>query len=544
VIQRDATDVLALAERLGAEGLLARAVGGTLDLRHDLVRRAVEGELAPARVAQRRHELAHQLVGDERHVVMLADQLVRGRDLLEPALAAGLDDAVADAIDRLLLEVEYAAAARLAVRYLDGASGPLGPSGLSARLKAATALLATGDIARGRSTLTRLLQQACDCGDDRVLADAILAVGPLSTGRREQDEVLCDAEALIARLPSADGARRVQLACWVAHHVLLAGDRLRAMHLLDIAAADAYGMAPSGQGLILAMRAQADTLVAPGPEAARRSLAELRRFAVAYADPTADAAERLLSVREAWATGTLADVERVRQRIVEMAGRMPRPDLRWWPLSLGAAIELAAGRVGAAAEAVEMASRTGRELGVATAAPTAMAQHLLLQLADGTVGAAAGALGQLVGDGVHSTQLLSAYGLACVEAGDVDAAAEVAGRLATRGPQLLADVGASWPQVAMCASVVAAATGHEALAASLWRPLERFRGTGLSLHSVGYFGCADRYLGLLAVALGDREGGRSLLADAVAAEHRRGSSLWERLAAADLEAVTLTNLRS
>jgi DNA-binding SARP family transcriptional activator len=542
VLGRSPMDVLELAEQLVAEGLLAPVVGTTLDLRQEMVRRALEGELPAALVAQRRHELVRQLVGDERDVVMLADQLLRGRDVLEPGLVARLDDAVADAIDRLLVEVEYAAAADMAVRYLDVAGS--GPCGLSARLKAATALLATGDVARGRSVLTRLLQQARDCGDDRGLADAILAVGPLSTGRREQEEVLDDAEALLARLPSSDGARRVQLACWVAHHVLLTGDRMRAMHLLDMASADPYGMAPSGQGLILALRAQADTLVGPGPGAACRSLAELRRFADAYADPIADAAERLLAVREAWAMGTLADVDRVRRRILEMADRMPRPDLRWWPLALEAAIELAAGRLEPAREAVEVASRTGRELGVATAAPTAMAQYLLLQLVDGTVGAAAESLGQLAGDGAHSTQLLAAYGMACVEAGDVDTAAEVADRLAAHGQQLLVSVGASWPQVAMCASVVAAATGQEALAASLWRPLERFRGTGLSLHSVGYFGCADRYLGLLAVTLGDRDRGVSLLADAVAAERRRGSVLWERLAAADLEAVTLTNLRS
>jgi DNA-binding SARP family transcriptional activator len=542
VLGRGPMEVLELAERLVAEGLVAPIVGTTLDLRHEMVRRALEAELPAALAAQRRHELAHELCRDDRHVVMLADQLLRGRDLLDHELAARVDDAVADAIDRLLLQVEYAAAADLAVRYLDGANG--GPGGLSARLKAATALLATGDVARGRSTLTRLVHQARDCGDDSALADAILAVGPLSTGWREQADVLDDAESLVARLPTSEGARRVQLACWVAHHVLLTGDRLRAMHLLDIANADPYGMAPSGQGLILAIRAQADTLVAPGPEAAGRSLAELRQFVEAYSDPTADAAERLLAAREAWATGTLADVDRVRRRIVEMAVRMPRPDLRWWPLALEAAIELAAGRLESAREAVDVASRTGRELGVATAAPTAMAQQLLLQLIEGTVGAAAAGLAQLVGDGTHSTQLLAAYGHACVEAGDIDAAAEVAERLAACGPQLLVDVGASWPQVAMCASVVAAATGQRALAAALWRPMERFTGTGLSLHSVGYFGCADRYLGLLAVALGDRERGASLLADAVAAERRRGSALWERLAAADLEAITVTNLRS
>jgi DNA-binding SARP family transcriptional activator len=533
-------EVLQLAHDLAAEGLLAPVAAGVLDLRHDIVRRALEAELAPATTLARRHELVDQLVGDERHVVMLADQLLRGGEMLDPALASHLDEAVSASIDRLLLEVEYTAAGRLAGRYLDATTGrPSGADGLSARLKAATALIAVGDVARGRSTLVRLLDQARVCGDDRVLADAVLAMGPLSTGRREDESVLADAAALVARLPPTDGARRVQLACWVAHHALLAGDRLRATHLLDVAAADPYGIAPTGQGLILAMRAQGDTLVEPGPDAARRSLDELRRFAEAYGDPTADAAERLLAVREAWATGTLADVDAVRQRIASMSVRMPRPDLRWWPLALAAAIELAAGRVEPARAAIDAAARAGRELGVAAAAPTAMAQQLLLKLAEGCLGAAADGLGQLVATGAGGLQVLAGYGLACVDAGDLAAAGDVAARLAG-APHLLAEAGASWPMVAMCASVVASATGEVALASSLWCALERFRGTGLALHSVGYFGSADRCLGLLAIALGDEVQGRALLADALAAERRRGSLLWECLAARDLA----TNLRS
>ncbi len=89
------------------------------------------------------------------------------------------------------------------------------------------------------------------------------------------DDVLADAEQLVATLPGNDGSRRVQLACWAAHQLLLHGDRLRAEHLLELADADPFG-ATAGQGLVLARW----SLVADDLAAGRLAMAS--EFAIPY----------------------------------------------------------------------------------------------------------------------------------------------------------------------------------------------------------------------------------------------------------------------
>ncbi len=540
-----AAEVLERVDHLADEGLLGAPIDGAVDLHHDLVRRAVERHLPAASALGARRALVQELSRDPRSVVAYAEQLLRGGALLDDH-GHDRDRAVGAAIERLLDGADYVAAARLAERYLALGDAPdAGCDRLAAQLKAATALIAVGDVGPGRAVLLRLREPSRDSGDLGVFADTILAMGPLMTGGRDEDAVLADAEHLVDALPPADGYRRVQLACWAAHQRLLRGDRLLADHLLDIADADPWG-AGTLQGLVLAIRAQADTLVESSPAAARRSLDELRRHAARSHDTTADAAALLLGARQAWADGTLDDVAAARDGIIAIGARLPRPDIQWWPAALDASIELAAGRLEAAETAIETAARIGRELRVVAAAPTARAQQLTMLYLGGTLGTAAEALAHLAGTDA-TPGMLAGYGLACVEAGDVDGAAAVAGRLAAE-PQLLVLAGASWPLTAMCAAEVAAAAGHRPLARAVRASLERFSGTGLALHSVGYFGAADRVLGKLAVLLGDSAAGIALLEAAVAQERRRGTTGWERRAVADLwsacRTVTDANLRS
>ena len=55
-----------------------------------------------------------------------------------------------------------------------------------ATLRAATALIATGEAGNGRATLGQLIEQARASDDQLLLADAILAMGPLMLGKRER----------------------------------------------------------------------------------------------------------------------------------------------------------------------------------------------------------------------------------------------------------------------------------------------------------------------------------------------------------------------
>jgi hypothetical protein len=103
--------------------------------------------------------------------------------------------------------------------------------------------------------------------------------------------------------------------------------------------------------------------------------------------------------------------------------------------------------------------------------------------------------------------------------------------------RLLANAGVSWANVAMCASEVAYAANHAALADQLWDGLEPYRGTGLGLSAAGYFGVVDRCLGLLAATLGRREEALALLTSAWAQEGRRGATAWQERAAADYRTV-------
>ena len=344
------------------------------------------------------------------------------------------------------------------------------------------------------------------------------------------------------RCRSSEARRRVQLACWAAHQRVNRGEGVAAAYLLR-RAEEASATAPELNGLILAVRAQAATLIGSGPGAGRRSLEELCDVARTTGDLAAEVASLLLGSRQAWVDGTVADVAAAREAVAEIATRMPRPDLQWWPLALDAAIELATGNAEAAATAIEHAARTGRQLGVEVAGNTALAQQLLLLYVNGEWATAAGSMEPMMSPAESSPALLAAAGLVCAEAGRVDALVDVARRLADE-PQLLVRAGMTWGQVAVGATSVAVAVEDARLAESLRRALEPYSGTGLALPGAGYFGTADRCLGLLAATLGDRQRAIELLTSACAQERHRGATLWEARTAADLRSVRASRVRA
>ena len=145
-LRADATSVLASAELLEVEGLVAPVTADQLQFRHDLIRRAVVRQVPPSVAVARRCSLIAQLSRDPRFAVRLADQFLRLGDLLDVVGQADRDRAVAAAIDQLLRRLDHSGARGLAERYLDTVdtvdtvdADTLSPPGLAARLKAVTA---------------------------------------------------------------------------------------------------------------------------------------------------------------------------------------------------------------------------------------------------------------------------------------------------------------------------------------------------------------------------------------------------------------------
>ena len=188
--------------------------------------------------------------------------------------------------------------ARLAERYLALGDVPdAGCDGLAAQLKAATALIAVGDVGPGRAVLVRLREPARDSGDLGVFADTILAMGPLMTGGREEDDVLADAEHLVGR---AAGERRLP----PRPARVLGGPPAPPPRRSPACRPPARRRRRRPVGCGRACRASCwrsgrrpTRSSASSPAAARRSLDELRRYAARSHDVTAEAAALLLGAR-------------------------------------------------------------------------------------------------------------------------------------------------------------------------------------------------------------------------------------------------------
>jgi hypothetical protein len=132
--------------------------------------------------------------------------------------------------------------------------------------------------------------------------------------------------------------------------------------------------------------------------------------------------------------------------------------------------------------------------------------------------------------------LLALYGKSCADSGDLEEARAIADRLASM-PPVLASSGITWPQVAMCSADLAFAVDHTELAQSVWRELIPHTGTGLVMSGAGYFGAADRSLGLLAAVIGTSDEASQLLHAAEAQEAHRGARAWEAQAMSSLDEI-------
>ena len=222
--------------------------------------------------------------------------------------------------------------------------------------------------------------------------------------------------------------------------------------------------------------AQADTLVEAGPQPAHRSLEELRHFASIHPNLSTRAAVCLLGGRDAWVHGTISDVAAVGAEpgdrrttatarcALVAAGARGVDRTRCRPVRAGGDGDRGGGTIGSSAQD----RRGGADRFV---------QQLLLLLVNGELGSAAESLRPMAMSPGASAALLAGYGLACAEAGAVDAVVEVAALL-RQDCRLLVSVGSAWSQVAMCAPEIAAAAGTGCSLSGCGRRW-RHRGTGL-----------------------------------------------------------------
>jgi ATP/maltotriose-dependent transcriptional regulator MalT len=404
-------------------------------------------------------------------------------------------------------------------------------------LKAVTALIAFGEVDRGRLLLAPLTELALRSGDARALADAILALGPLAIGGRHGPELAAQAERVAAVLPDDEYERRAQLLCWAAHHHSLRGDREAALRVLgesdEIVAAHPN---TTLRGLTLAVRAQVESLVRGDLRVQRRLVGDLTRVAERTGDETSNAAALLLAVGLAFALGTLDDVRARRDDLMRMADRFPRQDLRWWPLAIDGSIAIAAGEFDAAERAIVVAEGDESAHGLEIAPRIAMLQRSQLMFLTGQSAQLRCLLGPRASNDNATVVLLALYGKACADSGDLEGARAIADRLASM-PPVLASSGITWPQVAMCSADLAFAVDHTELAQSVWRELRPHTGTGLVMSGAGYFGAADRSLGLLAAVIGSSDEALQLLHAAEEQEAHRGARAWEAQAMSFLDEI-------
>jgi hypothetical protein len=461
----------------------------------------------------------------------------------EPGLVFGLllDEGVADPADATVLDEVYVAVARDLVaagavvaaldateRFLAVAgNGAATPAAVSARLVAANVLLTSAQTASTGIALLELVEARAHAFDQpELIADAMLARGPIDTGGRRSRQTARAAESLVSRLAAADVRRRVQLLCWAAHHRINAGEVEPAFELLAEADRVALGSAePSWRALVLGVRAQAQVAALGSPTGAVTALTELERWADLTGVPTATGAALLLAIGQAFGTGTLDDVRRAAAELDSFSNVLPRPDLRWFPSAASAAVALAAGDIATARTAIDHSAALGRTLAVSSASPAAAVQHVLLALASGTLGSLAAMIESAAAAEHAGPDRLSMHGLVCAHVGELEQASQVADVLAARD-SLLAATGASWPLVAMAAAELAFATRHAALGQMVWRELRAWSGWGLNMNGVAYLGAADSWLGAAAAAAGRPGVADELLESGIVQDEHRGAFAW------------------
>jgi len=518
-------------QRLLDERLLVELDGGRLEIRMAQLEAAALRSLSWSEVTRIRRRLVDLLEAQHDDQPLLV-HLLLGMRTGGSKHDHRLDTLVRDLLDRHVQATDFESAVVLARHYLSavGAVDAHDALGLEIRVLIATALFATGAAAEANSLVELVAARAEVLDLPELVADALLARGPIDTGSSDAEHIAQRAAAVLPQLAANDVERRVRLSCWAAHHLFNLGQYDRAVAMLDAVEADVNAAArPLWKSLLLTMRVQQQMCLEGRPRLASKALDELSAWHRLTGDESAGIGSATMGLAVASCTGSFDDV-RAAAEAIRAAGRtMPRPDLRWLPEAANAAVLLATGDVVAAETAMGAAESLGERLSVSGARGAAISQRLLLMLEGGSLGSMAPLMAPFAGSTEVPAALIGAWGLACVQAADRESAAQ-AGQILRATGSVLRGVGAGWPLVAMCAAEVAASTSDAELGRIVFDELRTWTGAGLAVYGLVHVGPADLWLGLCASVMGQRATAERLLDDAIAQERRRGGAYWEKRA--------------
>lgn len=522
---------------LDAAGLVA-ASPSEARLAHDLVAETVGASIGPGR----RRDL-HTAIGRAlgrsapRFGPSALRNLLEGRTDLA---TDELDAAAARALRHLNEGSAHHEAIRVGSDYLERtAGGPPTRAGLAARVQLAAALLTAGSFGRGTTLLDQIDPDIRRQGDAALSADAIIARGTENVANPELAVRVDQARLVLDALDPVPASRRIQLGCWIAHHLALLGRGDDALEALQRAEDDnRFDHEPVMQAMILGIRLQVASSVEAPPAATRAAYADLRTFTDEHPTVSAEAWCRLFALDQAVRDGTLDDHSDAIDALAELIVRFPRPDVRWTVQAARAGNALARGDLDAAERLIVAAQVTGGELSVGSAASVWLVQLFLLQYERADLTVMTPFLSSLVENA--SSYQLAARALLHMEAGDAARARDMAARLGD-DPSPLAGAGAGWSALAALLGDIAFFADEARLAETTIGELGAHAGTALSAHGMMHLGAADRTLGLAWATLGDLDRAIDLLDAAHAADRRRGAPRWAGRAA--LSGATLRRTR-
>lgn len=507
-----------------AAGLLATSEQG-IAASHDLVAQAVFDQVAVAdrRRWHRRWSRAWARRSSQQHLALA--HLIAAGD----AEADELDEVAAPALRALLASGAMADAAALANDYVAAVgSTPTTRAGIDGRLQAAAAIL-TVDVNRGRALYDSVWPQVRRLGDPLLLADALLARGPIDLGGRDRHQEVEIALDVLDGLPLDEVDRRVQVGSWAAHHLIGRGDPEGADRLLTAAEADlARRPSDSLRGLLLGIRAQATMVATSTPTRVRHAHDDLVAFSTLSGDLNATIIGTVFEIDRRFRDGTRADVLAAVDRLEVMTGTFPRQDLTWWVATARSAVALSADGLAEVARATDAAAALGDVLRIALGSVVRATHRMLQRWADGTLAE----LRPLVTapDAGTDTALLLGCGLVGVASGDLDLAKATAALAVERRP-LLAPEGNVWALTAGLAGELAFRTGDAALGETLVAELQPHAGTGLSGSGLVHLGAVDRVLGQSLAAAGSLDDAVAALESGFELDRARGWSRWAERAA-------------